>query len=949
MNARSIVNKLAHLHQLLYVDSVDLILITESFLHTGVSNGLLDPKNYYYVLRKDRTNGKGGGVCALVKRDITVLPVSLHECFTELEIVCFTVEKIIPRLRFFVVYRPPYYDQLAVNYMDTLTTCLSRYAVGPYVNVIVGDFNLPHIDWVTLSSPDDKIQRPFLDYCISTGYTQCVSFVTNSKNILDLVLCDYDQVIYNVSCVAPLGASDHAVVNFSVSVTEYHCGSEQCNSVLQYDWFSTDYSSMESLLVAVDWQHMLYNNPRALDFYCAFMQTLHDIILQCVPIKKKNRSRRPTKKPLPRALKLYKAKKHRLWRKLSACPYDLCVRNKYRVCCRRWNQLLRDREISIESNIIESNNLGAFYRHINNRITQRDNISVIVTDNDTLLTADIDKANEFNRYFSSVCVIDDGKGPVYDDKHPVDLAEGDADDDCVLLTSVTVNESDILRAINRMKNSLSCTDNLPPVLFKKLKNVLAFPLSLVFNQLLSVSAVPNDWKNAVIVPVLKKGFAGSVSNYRPISLTSVVSKLMERVITVKITDFLLQNNLLSDNQHGFLRHRSTCTNLLQCMNDWSLNIELGCQTVVVYVDFAKAFDTVCHSKLMYKLYSCGIRGSLLSWIKNFFSGRSHQTKVNGTLSDFTDLISGIVQGSGIGPILFIIFINDLIAALERYGVYCKLFADDLKLYLRVVDSCDINKLQLALDALVDWEKSWQLSVSPSKCCVLCIYVGKDSSALASPCLSIGDIQLPVVCSTLDLGVTITSDLTPRMHVKNIVAKAHMRANAIHRCFVSKDRSSLLRAFLVYVRPLLEYNSVVWSPYLKQDILSIENVQRRFTKRLRGLGDVAYADRLKHLGIPSLELRRLQFDLVFCYKIVFGLVNVKYDDFFKANLSSQTRGHAHKLYKSRCSSNTRRNFFAERVVNVWNALPNTVNFSSLPSFKRSIESVDFTDFLKCCMP
>ena len=147
----------------MYNDSTDLILITESFLHTGISNGLLDPKGHYNILRTDRTGGRGGGVCALIKRnlDLVITPVSLRDCFADLEIVYFTIEKVVPPLPFFVVYRPPYYDQFAVSYISTLTTCLNQYAVGLYVNVIVGDFNLPHIDWNTLSCPDDKMHKPF--------------------------------------------------------------------------------------------------------------------------------------------------------------------------------------------------------------------------------------------------------------------------------------------------------------------------------------------------------------------------------------------------------------------------------------------------------------------------------------------------------------------------------------------------------------------------------------------------------------------------------------------------------------------------------------------------------------------------------------------------------------------------------------------------------------------
>ena len=295
---------------------------------------------------------------------------------------------------------------------------------------------------------------------------------------------------------------------------------------------------------------------------------------------------------------------------------------------------------------------------------------------------------------------------------------------------------------------------------------------------------------------MKKGFSGSVSNYHPISLTSVVSRILEHILTRSITVFVLQNNILYDGQHGFLQRRSPCTNLLESLNDWTLNVELGYQTVIVYVDFAKAYDTVSHNKLISKLHLYGIRGSLLLWIKSFFfSERSHQTKVNGIVSDPTELLSDVVQGSGIGPIMFIVFTNDLIDVLEHYGVTCELFADDLKLYLRVNNPCDIVNLQLALDAYADWEKCWQLSVSPSKCCVMCISAGEDSRVGNSPCLHISDTQLPVVNSNLDLGITIANDLSPCDHTKNIVAKAHMRANAIHRCFVSKDKNGIFYALI----------------------------------------------------------------------------------------------------------------------------------------------------------
>ena len=587
LNARSIANKLSELHHLLYVENCDMVFITESFLHESVGNGFLDPKAAYSILRKDRQDGKGGGVCAIVKGDICVTPVFLHDCFSKLEIICFTVDNFLPLMRYFVVYRPPYYDQNATLYLYDLIECINHYSTGSYVNIIVGDLNLPKIDWKNLTCAENKIHKPFLEFCTSAGYTQCVDFATNGINVLDVILCNYEQIICRVTCMPPMGCSDHAVVKYTTAVTiKDSAAAKNCGNILKYDWYKADYPSMEYMLSAVDWLSLLSSYPDAMDFYSAFLSIVRHAINVCVPIRHKRCF--TGKKKWPHALKVCKTNKLKLWRKLSQHPLDPNLQIKYRECCSLWNRLVHNHETEIEKHIIESRNLGAFYRYINNRLTHKDSIGAIVTSNNVVLTDDTDKANEFNKYFASVGVVDDGNLP-----NCLNIV-----DDSICLTSVNIAESDVLFAINRMKNNLSSPDDLPPVLFKKLKQVLVFPLTLLFNQLLSVAAVPRDWKNAVIIPVLKKGFAGSVTNYRPISLTSVISKLMERVISRKIAEYLISSNLLSDAQHGFLKVRSPCTNLLECMNDWTLNIDLGCNTVIVYIDFAKAFDTVSHDKLM---------------------------------------------------------------------------------------------------------------------------------------------------------------------------------------------------------------------------------------------------------------------------------------------------------------------------------------------------------------
>jgi len=188
-----------------------------------------------------------------------------------------------------------------------------------------------------------------------------------------------------------------------------------------------------------------------------------------------------------------------------------------------------------------------------------------------------------------------------------------------------------------------------------------------------------------------------------------------------------------------------------------------------------------------------------------------------------------------------VFVSVLLAMLERHGIVVKLFADDVKVYMKIVNCDDARKMQCALDLISKCPEEWQLSVSVSKCNLVTL-----GRSLAHGKYYISDNQLPSCTQSRDLGIIVNSDLTPADHIQQITVKAHQRANSILRFFVSGNISLLVRAFLVYFRPFLQYNSVVWSPYLKQDIMKIEKVQRQFTKRLRGYGHMSYVDRLAKL-------------------------------------------------------------------------------------------------------
>jgi hypothetical protein len=285
------------------------------------------------------------------------------------------------------------------------------------------------------------------------------------------------------------------------------------------------------------------------------------------------------------------------------------------------------------------------------------------------------------------------------------------------------------------------------------------------------------------------------------------------------------------------------------------------------------------------------------------------------------------------------YINDIVDIFEP-GVQVKLFADDVKIYVVINDIADCMLLQRGLDNLAEWAERWQLKISITKCAVL--HIGWQNENCV---YNINNVDLPNVDSISDLGVTMDSDLKFSKHINVVVCKANQRSSLILRCFKSRDPAVLSRAFTVYVRPLLEYCSQVWSPCYVTDVRKVESVQRRFTRRLVGMQTLSYSDRLNKLKLESLELRRLKFDLLYVYKMFKGLVNLDCS-IFQLSTVLHLRGHSCKLVKPVANINIRCHSFACRIIDAWNSLPQTTIIApSVNAFKKSLNKVNFNIFLQ----
>ena len=549
--------------------------------------------------------------------------------------------------------------------------------------------------------------------------------------------------------------------------------------------------------------------------------------------------------------------------------------------------------------------------------------------NGQLLINDIDKANILNSYFESVFTHDNGSLPTF----PHRLQNNDH------ISDIKISPQIVFNILKKLKsNAAAGPDKLPPIFYHHTASSMSYPLSILFRTLIDTHSIPDEWRTAIVTPKFKKGSPSDPANYRPISLTCTCCKVLESIITSQILQFLSDHHLITRHQHGFLARHSTTTNLLECINDWTISIANHKSIIIAYVDFKAAFDCISHHKLLLKLSSYGIRDNLLLWIKSFLTNRSQVVRINSTYSSACSVTSGVIQGSVIGSLLFNLFVNDITDHFNP-NTTVKLFADDIKLYTEYTNQTQ-NNLQHELEKIHVWSSVWQMQISHSKCNILQIGQSQTSQSI-----HINNIPIQKVNSVMDLGITIDTDLRFKLHINNIISKANQRSALIRRCFLSHNAQNLIRAFQTYVRPILEYASTTWSPSYITLINQIESVQRHFTKLIPQCRHLPYPDRLATLGIQSLEHRRLISDLTMCYNIIHHNNSLNQQTFFTINPNTYTRGHSLRIKIPLAKSNVRLHFFTHRIAPVWNALPDElVTAPSLNIFKRRLQKTNLSKFL-----
>lgn len=784
--------------------------------------------------------------------------------------------------------------------------------------LIVGDFNLKNIDWVNhFVHPPDNFSTQFLDLINDLSLNQHITDITrfrgsDTPSTLDLLISSNCNDICDYSISPPLGLGDHCCITFEYTLDIIHNTQAPVN---RPNYKLADWDGLKNFFNETDWS--LVNTSNSIDeAFQNFLNIYNQGVETFIPTTSAvyDQSRPPwfnnnVKSAIRQkyfSFKRYMA--HRTnFNRLNYIQKRNCANHKVKEAKRLY-------EYNIVSDL--KSNPKRFFNYIRNNKNSKVIISKLLKHDGSYTTNDSDSAKVLNDHFKSVFnhehTFDDNMEENYPHNHSK-------------LENFYFTPNDVYQLLISLDVSKGTgPDNTHNIVIKNCAQSLCFPLYCIFRLSLDSGCLPDLWKCSNIIPIYKKGSHYMAENYRPISLTSVICKIMERLLRKPLLDHLYGYNLINSNQHGFVKNRSCFSNLLDALEDWTKWYDSGFEFDVIFLDFKRAFDLVPHNRLLYKCKKLGIDGLFLSWIKSFLKDRKQRVTLNGTFTEWVDVISGVPQGSVLGPILFLIFINDICDNIESE---INLFADDTKIY-----NFDSDALQKDLKSLLDWAHKWGMEFNNDKCKVM--HFGSYNPLRS---YTFDTYTLSVTNEEKDLGVLQDNSLLFRKHMASIAMKFYASLNIFKRTFTHINCETFSAVYNFYLRPYLDYCSQIWSPYMSGDIDFIEKLQRKATKSVLGLSNLDYNERLYRLKLSSLVERRHKLDMVELYKIINGYVNVDASKYFTLRNNPRLRGHNFHLKTNRFNTLVRKNFFTQRVVQKWNTLPsNIVNSNSIGSFKYNYD-------------
>lgn len=918
VNFNSVKNKVPDLAACLQTHKPDIVIGTETWLNPHIANNEIFPEDYT-LIRKDRSDCYGGVLIA-IKKDI--IYTELTDADSDCEIVWAQIQLVGGKTLYVgAFYRPP--NQTDPVYLSCLKESLCKLNVTASDTVwLGGDFNLPNIDWPSNStiqgSPNRNLGEQLIDIAEDLGLHQTVTEPTRQDNILDLFFTNRPSLIEKSTLIP--GLSDHdGIPKLTIDLSPKFC---RLKPYRVYLYKKADTENMRKDLATFCQDFTAQNTPHSgsvEQLWSKFKIKLQEVMDTHIPSKMVT-----SKNKLPwlnQRVKRSLRHKQKAYNKARASrkPEDWeTFREHRRTTHKTTRQAHRNhvRKICMDSK-------KKFWSFVNR--LRKDSTGIpSLRDQGNLISDNAQKAELLNMQFQSVFTKENM------DTLPVMRPSGIPTIPEILVSAKGVEK--LLQNINPSK--ATGPDNIPPRVLKEYATELAPVLAIIFQVSLDTGLLPADWKVANVSPIHKKGSRQKPSNYRPISLTSVTSKLLEHIVQSHIMGHFETHDILTPQQHGFRAKHSCETQLIQTMHDLTFSLNNSEQTDIIIMDFSKAFDTVPHNRLLLKLKQYGVDGSVNRWISCFLKNRKQRVVIGGEMSKWASVDSGVPQGTVLGPLLFNTYINDLPDHLHST---VRLFADDCVLYRNIRSTHDSDLLQSDLNSIASWTSTWQMKFNVEKCYVLRI------PASRSPVVtnySLDNTVLKDTASHTYLGVDIQQDLKWNNHVSRITLAANKTLGFARRNLNACTKEIKSEVYKTLIRPSLEYCSAVWDPHTKELTQKLDKVQRRAARMVHNNynWDHSASALVKNLEWTDLATRREINRLNIFHKAIGGHLAIPVHSYLQPAQRRTRRSNANSYIEHRTRRDCYKFSFIPRTTRDWNNLPPEITSIASPdSFQATVRS------------
>ncbi len=951
-NARSLLPKIAELQMILNSSSTtpDIIAITETWLTPSIPDSALKLPDYT-IFRRDRGDQRcGGGVAVYVRDTLRCKTRTDLQQWTEdlwLELTEYSPKR--RSLLFGCYYRPPSSDLSA--FTVALETSLHDIDFNNHDVILAGDFNATSPTWSPTDSfnPAGSILEPVF---LHLGLTQFVDQPThvrpNAGNIcgstLDLILSSSPTLVSLVECLPPLGRSDHCVLkasfNFQLSTPPRKI---RLRRIWAYD--KVDIGSLNNCLQTADWTS-LSSAPTIDSAWSAWKSVFWDLVHTHVPSKllARPRAQAPWMTDVLRGLIKEKRTAFRAFKaspsaelRTRFCEIRNMVTSRLRKAERQYAQSLHRKNKLCET----PSSARQFWQFVNNHLG-RTKSSVIPDLVQTTLpdraaqqrcvASDAEKAKLLNEFFVSQTILPDS----------TKLVPTISQQNSKSFSRLHTTPSDVYDILNTLKTTKSAgCDDIPPRLLRICAGGISSSLASLFNRSFSESKVPAEWKKARVVPVFKRGDKSLPTNYRPISLLCVISKVQERIVYNKVLRFL--NPFLSVKQSGFRKADGAELQLLRLVQQWSEILDKSCYVGAVFFDLRKAFDKVWHDGLLAKLKAAGVSGKAFDWFTDFLVNRMQCTMVGREMSRDLALHAGVPQGAILSPLLFLIYVNDFPHAVQAGN--SNLFADDTSLFVSSNDSAILERrLQDAIDQAANWFHKWLVSVNTTKSAVLVFRTRK--MRFVPVAVHIDSQPIPQQNSHRHLGLELDEFINWNSHTAVLVRKLSSKLGLLFRVRKRLSGTIIRDIYLTCLLPSLEYGSLVWSGMRKGNNVQLAKIHRRAARLicgLRPLDDIDEAILLSRAGLESLiaraDVRLAKFAVRFLNGRVPNHMSEAMQHWQQSELSSRvlTLRQPPGSRLPRPSKNILRSSPLYQAFSLWNSLPLDIRSCSFSELKNYLIS------------